>query len=72
MSHVVRALSPWFGPRVEKLGTAEIVRAAVALADGVDLEAVSMRALAKRPGGEAMSLYRHMVGKAALIDAMVD
>lgn len=58
--------------RGEKLGAAEIVRGAVALADEAGLEAVSMRALAARLGVEAMSLYHHVAGKDALIDAMVD
>lgn len=48
------------------------MEAAVALADEAGLEAVSMRALAARLGVEAMSLYHHVAGKDALIEAMVD
>ena len=42
------------------------------LADEQGLAALSMRALAGRLGVEAMSLYHHVAGKEALLDAMVD
>jgi AcrR family transcriptional regulator len=49
-----------------------IVAAAVELADGSGLAALSMRALAERLGAGTMSLYTHLPGKAELIDLMLD
>ncbi len=49
-----------------------VVAEAMALADEPGLTALSMRALAGRLGVEAMSLYHHVAGKEALLDAMVD
>ena len=49
-----------------------VVAEAMALADEAGLAALSMRALAGRLGVEAMSLYHHVPGKEALLDAMVD
>lgn len=49
-----------------------VVTAAVALADEDGLQRLSMRRLGERLGVEAMSLYHHVPGKAALLDAMVD
>jgi AcrR family transcriptional regulator len=49
-----------------------IVDTAVALADADGLAGLSMRALARELGVEAMSLYHHVPNKDALLDAMVD
>jgi len=49
-----------------------VVTEAMALADAEGQVALSMRALAGRLGVEAMSLYHHVAGKEALLDAMVD
>jgi predicted RNase H-like nuclease/AcrR family transcriptional regulator len=54
------------------LSRARVVDEAMALADEQGLAALSMRALAGRLGVEAMSLYHHVAGKEALLDAMVD
>ncbi|GAA4399172.1 hypothetical protein GCM10023168_06110 [Fodinibacter luteus] len=54
------------------LSADRVVAEAVALADESGLAALSMRALAARLGVEAMSLYHHVAGKEALLDAMVD
>lgn len=54
------------------LTRALIVGTAVALADESGLGGLTMRALAARLGVEAMSLYHHVPGKEALLDAMVD
>lgn len=54
------------------LDRAGIVGAAVALADEQGIERLSMRRLGDVLGVEAMSLYHHVPGKAALLDAMVD
>lgn len=55
-----------------KLSRDGIVDAALALVDEDGLEALSMRRLAARLGVEAMSLYNHIDGKAALLDALVE
>lgn len=49
-----------------------IVGAAVSLADGADLAAVTMRAVAAELGVEAMSLYNHVANRAALVGGMID
>lgn len=49
-----------------------ILQAALALADAEGLEALSMRRLGAELGVEAMSLYRHVPSKEALLDDMVD
>lgn len=49
-----------------------VLQAALALADAEGLDAVSMRRLGTELGVEAMSLYRHVPSKEALLDAMVD
>jgi predicted RNase H-like nuclease len=54
------------------LGRDLVVRKAIAIADDRGLPALSMRALAAALGVEAMSLYHHVPGKDALLDAMVD
>ena len=59
-------------PTRPPLRRARVVAEAMALADEQGLAALSMRALAGRLGVEAMSLYHHVAGKEALLDAMVD
>jgi AcrR family transcriptional regulator len=54
------------------LTSARIVDAAIALADAGGVASLSMRALAKTFGVEAMSLYNHFRKKDDLLDAMVD
>ncbi|MEZ5117757.1 MAG: TetR/AcrR family transcriptional regulator [Candidatus Nanopelagicales bacterium] len=49
-----------------------ICRAGVALADRDGIDALTMRALAKDLGVEAMSLYYHVPNKERLLDGMVD
>lgn len=49
-----------------------VVQAAVAVADRGGLAGVSMRNVGRELGVEAMSLYHHVSGKEALLDAMVD
>ncbi len=49
-----------------------VVAAAVAVADADGLGALSMRAVARRVGVEAMSLYHHVAHKEAMLDGMVD
>ncbi len=54
------------------LSRTRVVDEAMRLADEEGLAALSMRALAGRLGVEAMSLYHHVAGKEALLDAMVE
>ncbi len=49
-----------------------IAAAALALADRDGLGALSMRALGAELGVEAMSLYKHVDGKQAVLDSLVD
>lgn len=49
-----------------------ILRAAVDLADGEGIEALTMRNLAQNLGVEAMSLYYHIENKEALLDGVVE
>lgn len=63
-------------PRVPRprtpLSPERIVVAAVEVADRSGLAAVSMRNVGKALGVEAMSLYHHVQGKEALLDALVE
>ncbi len=49
-----------------------VVVAAVGIADTEGLAGLSMRAVARSLGVEAMSLYHHVANKDALLDGMVD
>jgi AcrR family transcriptional regulator len=59
-------------PRRPGLNRAWITEVALALADARGVESLSMRALAKELGVEAMSLYNHIHNKDDLLDAVVD
>lgn len=48
-----------------------VLKAALALVDQSGVEALSMRSVAAELGVEAMSLYRHVASKEALVDGMV-
>ena len=50
----------------------DVVEAAVALADEVGIDALSMRTLAQRLDVVPMALYKHVANKDELLDAMVD
>jgi len=66
-----RALRDARAPRRRAaLGTGALVAAAVRYADAHGTEALSMRALARELGVEAMSLYSHVHGKEALLGLM--
>ena len=54
------------------LSAATIVAAAREIADEKGLEAVTMRAVGARLGAAAMSLYRHVPNKDALLELMAD
>lgn len=54
------------------LSRERVVEAAAAVADRGGLGALSMRSVGKELGVEAMSLYHHVDGKEALLDALAD
>src|SRR3712207_7527124 len=49
-----------------------IIEAAIDLADGAGLEAMTMRSVAERVGVGAMTLYGYVPGKAELLELMLD
>ena len=63
--------APRDAPRVP-LNRERVLGAALALADGSGVEALSMRRLARTVGVEAMSLYNHIGSKDDLLDGLVD
>ncbi|MFD3717572.1 TetR/AcrR family transcriptional regulator C-terminal domain-containing protein [Streptomyces sp. NPDC058674] len=54
------------------LNRERVLRAAVALADDIGIEALSMRRLAQELGVVPMALYKHVANKEQLLDGMVD
>jgi AcrR family transcriptional regulator len=62
---------PRRGPK-PRLTVDQIAEAAIALADGEGLAALSMRRVADRLGVTAMSLYTYVPSKAELLDLMLD
>ena len=56
----------------QRLSRARVLATAVALADESGTAGLSMRRLGERLGVEAMSLYKHVANKDALLDGMVD
>ncbi|GIH11586.1 TetR family transcriptional regulator [Rhizocola hellebori] len=54
------------------LSKERVLRAAVALADDIGIEALSMRKLAQELGVVPMALYKHVTNKDELLDGMVD
>lgn len=59
------------GPK-QRLSTAEVVEAAIALADKEGVQALSMRKVAQAVGVSPMSLYTYVPSKAELVDMMFD
>ena len=59
------------GPK-QRLSTVEVVDAAIALADAVGVQALSMRKVAEAVGVSPMSLYTYVPSKAELLDLMFD
>jgi AcrR family transcriptional regulator len=58
--------------RRPQIDRAAVIDAAMQLADGSGLEAVTMHAVAQRLDVTPMALYRHVDGKRALLDGMVE
>ena len=62
-------------PRRSRRGTLSrerVLRAALVLADEGGLESLTMHAIGRRLGVQAMSLYRHVENKEDLLDGLVD
>ena len=62
-------------PRRSRRGTLSrerVLRAALVLADEGGLESLTMHAIGRRLGVQAMSLYRHVEDKADLLDGLVE
>ena len=58
--------------RPAQIGRAAILEAALAIADDQGLDAVTMHTVARRLHVTPMALYRHVAGKAALLDGLVE
>src|SRR6478735_2158893 len=56
----------------QALSQEQIVRAAIAIADALGSEAISMRRIAAALGAGAMSLYWHVASKDELLEMMID
>jgi AcrR family transcriptional regulator len=56
----------------EPLSTDRVLRAALTLADAAGTQALTMRRLGQELGVEAMSLYKHVANKDAILDGIVD
>jgi AcrR family transcriptional regulator len=54
------------------LSTRRVLQAALALADSGGTDSLTMRHLGRELGVEAMSLYRHVANKDAVLDGIVD
>jgi AcrR family transcriptional regulator len=68
--HKARGAQP---PRRDRgLSRAEIVSAAIAVADAEGPDAISMRRIAREVGAGAMSLYWYVASKEELLDLMLD
>ncbi len=59
-------------PRRAPLTRDRVLRAAVDLADGTGIDALSMRRLAQTLGVVPMALYKHVANKEELLDGMLD
>jgi AcrR family transcriptional regulator len=58
--------------RPAQISRAAVLRASLAIADSAGLDSVTMQAVARRLGVTPMALYRHVAGKADLLDALVE
>jgi AcrR family transcriptional regulator len=56
----------------ERLNRRRVLEAALGIVDAEGLEALTMRRLGRELGVEAMSLYRHVPSKEALLDGIVE
>src|ERR1051326_9151111 len=66
MDHAIQAR------RRVRLSRDHVLRAAVALADAIGIESLSMRKLAEELDVVPMALYKHVANKDQLLDGMLD
>jgi AcrR family transcriptional regulator len=59
-------------PTRTPLSRERVLHAAIAVADQVGLESLTMRRLGRHLGVEAMSLYKHVASKDEILDGIVD
>jgi AcrR family transcriptional regulator len=59
-------------PRRSRLSRDRVLRTAVAVADEIGIDALSMRKLAEALGVVPMALYKHVANREELLDGMVD
>ncbi|MEM9513718.1 MAG: TetR/AcrR family transcriptional regulator C-terminal domain-containing protein [Actinomycetota bacterium] len=70
--------SGWYFVRIvrenptPKIDHARVVAGAVELADGIGVDALTMRKLAEHLGTKPMTIYHYVANKEAIIDGMVD
>jgi len=62
---------PRRGPR-PKLTTADVIRAAITVADAESLDAVTVRRSAEHLGVSPMTIYTYVPGRTELVDLMID
>ncbi|HYO41753.1 MAG TPA: TetR/AcrR family transcriptional regulator C-terminal domain-containing protein [Candidatus Limnocylindrales bacterium] len=72
MPSTPRPAVPTPAPPRTPLSRERVLRAALALADEQGIEAVSMRRVGGALGVEAMSLYKHVADKEAILDGIAD
>ena len=58
--------------RKPRISREQVLEAALAIADDLGVEGLTMRAIGERVGAEAMSLYRHVADKEDVLDGIVD
>lgn len=59
-------------PRKQRLSAERALEGAVALADEIGVEALTIRKLADALATRPMSIYHHVAGKEAILDGMID
>jgi len=59
-------------PTRPRLSATRVIADAIELADRIGIEQLTMRRLASDLGVKPMSIYHHLAGKEAILDAMVD
>ncbi len=59
-------------PRKVRLNAERVTVGAIALADEIGVDALTIRRLAEALGTKPMTIYHHLPGKDAILDAMVD
>lgn len=72
LSKLVKVPTANEAPSRPRLSRERILQAAVDVADAEGLDALTMRRLGNELGVEAMSLYKHVANKDAILDGIID